>query len=148
MRTFMQEYGRAILAAIIGSISIGICYTYLTNHIFQVKENETGAIVVSVGDEPVIVAPNVIKIDMGDGDYDAIGYAENRESEAYRDTYKRYLNLVDAYENSACDEKCYLLTVAGIEQIHVERPGRYQVIYRAENANGRSFTKVVPVIVR
>jgi len=148
MRTFMQEYGRAILAAVIGSLSIGICYFYLTGHIFRIHENTTEQATVSARSEPIIIAPDVIKIDVGDKLYDALGNASNRDSKTYQEICERYLDFVVAYESSTEEISCQRLTVAGIEQINVEKPGRYQVVYRAENENGRSFTKIVPVIVR
>lgn len=148
MRIFMQEYGRALLAALIGSLSIGVCYFYLTSHMFRIDENTAEGINVSAKGEPIIVAPDVIKIDVNDVYYDALGNSSQRESEVYLDIYERYLDFVTAYENSLEDKECYRLTVAGIEQVDVKQPGRYQVVYRAENENGRSFTKTVPVIVR
>lgn len=148
MKEFMQEYGRGILAALIGSISIGICYYYLTGTIFRVEENTTEQVVVSAADEPVIVAPDIIKVDVGDGTYNATAYMAQRESAEYQEVYQRYLGLVRAYEDSKGERLCSQVTVAGIEQVDVSRPGRYQVIYRAENENGHSFVKTVPVIVR
>lgn len=148
MKIFMQEYGRAILTAIIGSISIGICYFYLTNHLFFLEENKTELVNVTAGDEPVLIAPDIIKIDAGDVNFDAKAYAGQRSSEKYQEIYRRYLSMVNAYEDSSCESVCEQVTVAGIEQIDVTKPGRYRVVYRAENADGRSFSKAVAVIVR
>ena len=148
MRAFIQEYGRTILVAIIGSLSIGICYFYLTSHIFRIHEDTAEQTTVSASGEPIIVAPDVIKIAVGDKLYDALGHSSERNSKAYQEIYERYLDFVVAYESSTEEISCLRLTVAGIEQINVDKPGRYQVVYRAENENGRSFTKTVPVIVR
>lgn len=148
MKIFMQEYGRAVLTAIVGSISIGICYFYLTGQFFRVEENQAEQIHLSAGAEPVLIAPDVIKISIGDVKYDAKSYASERTSETYREIYENYLKQVTAYEDSSAAQSCSLVTVAGIEQIDVTTPGRYQVIYRLENEMGRSFSKAILVIVR
>ena len=148
MKTFMQEYGRTMLVAIIGSISLGICYMYLTGTVFRVQEDTTEPVPITSGSKPVIVAPQIIRIDVGDTKYDASLYLSAAEEEGYQEVYRNYLALVHAYENSAEETVCSNVSVAGIEQINVSRPGRYQLIYRAENRMGSSFSKSVEVIVR
>lgn len=141
MKVFLQEYGRGIVAAIVGSICIGICYFYITGHLFRVEENKVEKIIITAADDPILLVPDVIKIDVGDLTYDA-------GSNEYMAVCNKYLEFVKAYEDSEKKQECKNVSVAGIEQVDVDTPGRYRVLYKVENRDGRSFSKPVWVIVR
>lgn len=150
MRAFLQEYGSSILAVIVGSISIGMSMFFLTKQIrVNLNDGQKNMVQVSATEErPVILAPKVIKIDKGDGRFDAKVYAENKESDEYRQVYQFYLEQVEAYESSERKETCNNFSVEGIERINVEQVGRYRLTYKAENHGGHTFVKRVNVIVR
>lgn len=150
MRVFLQEYGRSLLAVIVGSLSIGMSMFFLTKQICVNLNDgqESVAHVSAAEDKPVILAPRVVKIDKGDSRYDAKTYADNKESDEYKQVYQFYLKEVRAYENSERNTECENLSVVGLEQIDVMQVGRYCLIYKAENYGGHTFVKNVNVIVR
>lgn len=150
MRAFLQEYGRSIFAVIVGSFSIGMSVFFLTKQLqVNLYGGQKNMVQTSAANErPVILAPKVIKIDKGDDRYDAGAHAGDKESDAYRRVYQLYLEQVKAYENSEQKDRCHSLSVAGLDQIDVEKVGRYRLIYKAENYGGHTFVKKVNVIVR
>lgn len=150
MRVILQEYGRCLLAVLTGSFAIAFCLAGFKKTVPAGFLNGTSELTVSreYQTEPVIVAPRVIRIDVGDMRYDAATYASDTESEEYKKICKRYCDMVQCYENSSKDELCRYVTVRYAEQVQIDQPGRYYVSYTAENAEGNIFTKDVQVIVR
>ena len=150
MRAFLQEYGRSLLAVIVGSLSIGMSIFFLTKQIcVNLNDGQKSVEHMSAAKErPVILAPRVVKIDKGDNRFDAKTYADKKESDEYKQVYQFYLKKVQAYENSERDTECGNLSVVGLEQIDVMQVGRYCLIYKAENHGGHTFAKNVNVFVR
>ena len=75
MRAFLQEYGRNILAVIVGSFSIGMSVFFLTRQLqVNLYAGQKPRVQTSAANErPVILAPKVIKIDKGKVDLKLIG---------------------------------------------------------------------------
>lgn len=132
MRAILQEYGRTILALCAGSIAIFICATFLTKQLsIRIGSKWKDELVIEKKKEcPVIDAPRVIRIDLGDEDFHG------------------YLELVTAYETDERKERCWNLKVEGDDSVDVNHPGHYHVRYVAENKLGNLCEKQVGVIVR
>lgn len=132
MRTILQEYGRTIIALCGGSVAILLCATFLMTHLSVCVSSEWKDELSVQGNAqcPLLLVPKVIKIDLGDEDYD------------------EYCSLVEAYENSDKAVKCQHLRVEGTENVDVDCPGRYWVRFIAENTQGNVSEQTVSVIVR
>lgn len=132
MRAILQEYGRTILTLCGGSVALLLCATFLMTQL-SVRVGSSWKDELTIQRDarcPVILAPKVIKIDLGDENYDD------------------YCSQVEAYENSDKAVRCQNLRVEGTEEIDTNHPGRYWVRFVAENTQGNVSEQVVSVIVR
>lgn len=150
MRVILQEYGRCLLAVFAGSFAIAFCMAGFKKTVPAGFLQGIHKLTVSreYKAEPVIVAPQAIKIDEGDTRYDLASCAGDTETEQYKTICERYCDMVQCYENSNKDKLCRNVIVRYADQIHVDQPGRYYISYTAENEEGLTFTKDVQVIVR
>lgn len=150
MRLIIREYGRSILALLAGTIAIMLCATYLTKTLkvhFE-PEGKDSQISKVAHSRPVILAPDVVKLDWKDEKYNGKKYVADKAGANYQEVYQRYCDLVKSYEDSSKKVACKKVTVLGIEQVDVQVPGRYWLLFEAENEGGHKFRKQVQVIVR
>ncbi len=150
MRLIIREYGRSILALLAGTFAIMLCATYLTKTL-KVHFQPEGKELLSSKVErtyPVILAPEVVKLNWKDEKYNWKQYVADKDGAGYQEVYQRYCDLVKSYEDSSRQVACKKVTVHGMEQIDVQEPGRYWLLFEAENEGGHKFRKQVQVIVR
>lgn len=150
MRLIIREYGRSILALLAGTFAIMLCATYLTKTLrvhFEPEEKnwQTSKIERTY---PVILAPEVVKLDWKDEAYNGKKYVADKQGAKYQEIYQRYCHLVECYEDSSKQVPCKKISVLGVEQVDVQVPGRYWLLFEAENEGGHKFRKQVQVIVR
>lgn len=134
MSILIREYGRVILAVVVGTIVItfGIYYSTLDlGLLHEMCDSGIENVADTTESRPVLLAPKTIRLKQSDSSYD----------EEY------FLSLVEGYENSEKREVCHEMDVFGVNDISFSRAGRYEVLYRIENRSGHVFIKTVPVLI-
>lgn len=131
MKLLIGEYGRTILAMIVGGMIIGMG-TYFFTGTLNFGYYDAGKEIPNVANTktqcPIIIAPNCVRVQKGDSLFEP----------------KQYVTV---YEDGFREKNCENVVIKGIDDLNINQVGNYQLMVVATNQRNHTSIEEMSVLV-
>lgn len=131
MKILIGEYGRAILAMIVGGMVIGMGTFFLTGTL-NLGYYDAGKEIPNTSNtqiqRPVIIAPNCVRVQKGNQLFEP----------------KQYVTV---YEDETREKDCDNVIIKGLDDLDINQVGNYQLIIVATNQRNHTSIEEMNILV-